>query len=522
MMEITSTTTTCFLIVVPLVLLWGWKLLNWLWLTPKRQEKVLRAQGLQGNPYKVLVGDTKEMIKLMMENAKSPIFTNSLSNDKDVTPHVFTFIHHIFHKFGKNSFLWEGPNAKVIITNPDQIKEIFNNMHDFVKPKLSPLFKLLGTGLANYEGEKWRIHRKIINPAFYSEKLKIMSPIFFQCCDEMISKWEEMCSDGKFEIDAWPFVQTLTCDVISRTAFGSNYEEGKRIFELLKEQAKLIIKLRNIYIPGWRYLPTTTHRRMTKIDKDMQASLMAIINKRKKAMMAGEVLNNDLLGILLESNKKEIQENGNNKNVGMSDQEVLEECNAFYLGGQESTSVLLVWTMILLSRYPDWQASAREEVLQVFGNQMPNNDGISRLKIVTMILYEVLRLYPPVVYFNRVARKDVKLGNLFIPAGAHVSLPILLIHHNCDLWGDDATEFNPERFSDGIAKATKGQVIFFPFGYGPRVCLGQNFALLEAKIILSQLLQRFSFELSPSYVHAPTTVFTLNPKHGAQIIFHKL
>jgi cytochrome P450 len=124
---------------------------------------------------------------------------------------------------------------------------------------------------------------------------------------------------------------------------------------------------------------------MTKIDKDMQASLMAIINKRKKAMMAGEVLNNDLLGILLESNKKEIQENGNHKNVGMSDQEVLEECNAFYLGGQESTSVLLVWTMILLSRYPDWQASAREEVLQVFGNQMPNIDGISRLKIVSIV-----------------------------------------------------------------------------------------------------------------------------------------
>jgi cytochrome P450 len=124
---------------------------------------------------------------------------------------------------------------------------------------------------------------------------------------------------------------------------------------------------------------------MTKIDKDMQASLMAIINKRKKAMMAGEVLNNDLLGILLESNKKEIQENGNNKNVGMSDQEVLEECNAFYLGGQESTSVLLVWTMILLSRYPHWQASARKEVLQVFGNQMPNIDGISRLKIVSIV-----------------------------------------------------------------------------------------------------------------------------------------
>lgn len=123
---------------------------------------------------------------------------------------------------------------------------------------------------------------------------------------------------------------------------------------------------------------------MTKIDKDIQTSLKAIINKREKAMMAGEVFNKDLLGILLESNHKEIQENGNNKTVGMTNQEVIEECNAFYLAGQETTSVLLVWTMILLSRYPDWQARAREEILQVFGNQMPNNDGLTRLKIVSI------------------------------------------------------------------------------------------------------------------------------------------
>jgi len=139
-----------------------------------------------------------------------------------------------------------------------------------------------------------------------------------------------------------------------------------------------------------------------------------------------------------------------------------------------------------------------------------------------MILYEVLRLYPPVIYFNRALQKDLKLGKLLLPTGTHVSLQILLIHQDQDLWGDDAKEFKPERFAEGIAKATKGQVSYFPFGWGPRICLGQNFALLEAKIAISLLLHNFSFELSPNYVHVPNVVLTLQPKHGASIILHKL
>ncbi|KAL2980699.1 hypothetical protein AAZX31_13G244600 [Glycine max] len=166
---------------------------------------------------------------------------------------------------------------------------------------------------------------------------------------------------------------------------------------------------RSAYIPGWWLLPTTSNKRMKRIDIDIRASLKGIINKRENAIKVGEILNNDLLGMLLESNRMEIQEHGNNRNIAITSQEVIEECNAFYIAGQETTSVLLVWTMVLLSRYPNWQARAREEVLHVFGNQKPDYNGLSHLKIVTMILYEVLRLYPPLIYFARAIKNDVML-----------------------------------------------------------------------------------------------------------------
>jgi len=136
-----------------------------------------------------------------------------------------------------------------------------------------------------------------------------------------------------------------------------------------------------------RFIPTATQRRMHEIEKDIDSSLRYIINKREKAMKAGEATENDLLGLLLESNHQEIRDHGNNKNMGMSLEDVVGECKLFYLAGQESTSTMLVWTMILLSRYPDWQERAREEVLQIFGNKKPDYEGLNKLKIVSILMY---------------------------------------------------------------------------------------------------------------------------------------
>ncbi|KAH7512766.1 hypothetical protein FEM48_Zijuj12G0125100 [Ziziphus jujuba var. spinosa] len=475
-MEVSGARAAVYVGLVSIVIALAWRVLNWVWFRPKRLERFLRQQGLSGN-----------------------------SN------------------VGKNCFIWDGPNPRTIITNPEDVKDVFAKYDDFQRPNSNPLVQLLATGLSSYEDEKWAKHRRIINPAFHIERLKKMVPAFDACCSEMISKWEVLVSkEGSCELDIWPYLQNLSADVISRAAFGSSYQEGRKIFQLLTEQAQHVMKLlQTVYIPGWRFLPTKMNKRMKEIDKEIKASLEDIINERKKAMKMGDGTKDDLLGILLESNFKEIQQHGNKKSVGMSTEDVIEECKLFYFAGQDTTSVLLVWTMVLLSMYPNWQHRAREEALQAFGNKKPDFDGLTHLKVVTMILNEVLRLYPPVLTSDRKVHKKTQLGKLTIPAGGHISLPTALFHHDKELWGADATEFNPERFSEGVSKATNGRVCFFPFGGGPRICIGQNFSLVEAKMALSMILQNFTFELSPSYAHAPHSVIFLKPQFGAHIILHK-
>ncbi|KAI9178150.1 hypothetical protein LWI28_023330 [Acer negundo] len=500
------------------------KLLHTIWWRPKTIEKQLKKQGIHGYPYRLMHGNTKEMMKLAMETNKSST-RSSMESPHDILPRINPLIHNLATVHKKAFVVWYGTTPRVAIMEPKLIKEILlNKFGDFPKTEINSFTKLFATGLANYDGHKWAKHRKIINPAFHFDKLKQMLPAFSTCTQELIEKWEKLVNqqEGCCELDVSVEFLNLTGDVISRTAFGSNFEEGRLIFLLQKEQGKLFLQSMrlNINFPLLRFMPTKVNKRMRQIYGEVRGLLRGITEKREKSILTENNEKDDLLSLLLKSNMKELQEN-QDSNAGMTTEDVIEECKLFYFAGQETTANLLTWSMIALSMHQDWQERAREEVLKIFGKNKPTSDDLNHLKIVNMILLEVLRLYPPTSLIRRTT-KNTKLGDFYIPAGVQLFIPLHIVHRDPEQWGEDALEFNPERFAEGIAKASKDQVSYFPFGWGPRICIGQNFAMLEAKLALSQILQHFSFELAPTYTHAPSAAITLQPQYGAQIILHKL
>ncbi|KAK3419823.1 hypothetical protein EUGRSUZ_G00589 [Eucalyptus grandis] len=341
----------------------AWKVLCLFWLKPRKLERCLRRQGLNGTSYRLSFRDLRDNMRMSKQAQSQPItpFSNG------IVPRLLPFFHHSIKKYGKTCFTWFGPMPVLTIMDSDKLKEIFSRINEFEKPHPKAIVDLLASGLTNIEGEKWVKHRKIINPAFHFEKLKGMG-------------------EAKFgEVDVWPDLQHLTGDVLCRAAFGVTYNQVKSILPLQQEQIALTNKfLRFTFIPGWSFLPTKLQRRMKEIDHKVKGLSEDIVTKREKGMKEGEVDGDDLLGLMLKSNMKEIHESGHQK--GLSTEDVIQECKVFHFAGQVTTSVLVTWTLILLSKYQNWQERAREEVLQVFGNKKPNFEGLSQLKIVRILI----------------------------------------------------------------------------------------------------------------------------------------
>ncbi|KAJ0763858.1 putative 11-oxo-beta-amyrin 30-oxidase [Helianthus annuus] len=382
--------------------------------------------------------------------------------------------------------------------------------------------KIFGGGLIFSQGEKWATQRKLATHAFNGERLKVSSykqfirellwshyrvkppshehvlnmvPTMVESVDMMLKRWKDA---GTKEKDVHEEFLAMTSEVISKIVFGSNYEEGKQIFQkqgaLIGLAAKQLSKIR---LPGFGMMFKDKEDLETdKLLAGIQDIITKMIRNRENMMVSGDEDNSttDYLGILLNS-RHDVKDS-----YRLSLQDIIDECRTFYIAGHGTISILLTWATLLLGIHTEWQEKAREEVQEVFGNQNPSSEGIPRLK-----------------------KKEMHVGDLVLPPNLNLQIPALPFHQDRGTWGEDAHLFKPERFSEGVANVVSSNPgAFLPFGYGPRICVGNNFAINESKITLSMILQHYRFTLSPNYVHAPYQHITLRPKSGVQIIFQAL
>ncbi|KAI4376652.1 hypothetical protein MLD38_014390 [Melastoma candidum] len=377
------------------------------WWRPRRIEQHFIRQGIRGPPYRFFIGNVKELVTMMMKASSQP-----MPFSHNILPRVLSFYHHWKKIYGSTFLVWFGPKVRLTVSEPELIREIFTSKSDvFEKSEQHPLVKQLeGDGLLSLKGEKWAHHRRIMTPTFYMENLKMLVPVVANSVTAMLDQWEGMMSEsGEVEIEVSEWYQNLTEDVITRAGFGTSYRDGKAIFRLQAKQMVLAAEaFQKVFVPGYSFLPTKRNLVSWKLDREIRKLLVKLIESRKSKEGGGasgtaeDEYSKDLLGLMIQASE-------GCSEITMED--IVEECKGFFFAGKHSTSNLLTWTTILLAMHPTWQSLARDELSRVCGSRdVPTKDDLVKLKTLTMIVNESLRLYPPVIAMIRRARADAELG----------------------------------------------------------------------------------------------------------------
>ncbi|MBA0789566.1 hypothetical protein Gotri_027936, partial [Gossypium trilobum] len=258
--------------------------------------------------------------------------------------------------------------------------------------------------------------------------------------------------------------------------------------ERLKNMTPTIIASVETMLEKWK-AQESKEIESEKLEKGIQDCVMEIIKKTENKVVSGEAdsFGDDYLGLLVNA-----YHDLNDKNK-LSLEDLVGECKTIYFAGQSTLGSLLSWIVLHLAIHGDWQEKARREVIDIFGNQNPLLEGITKLKTMFMIINGTLRLYGPINGLPREVAREVQLGKLVLPANIDILVLNSGLHRDPYLWGDDVNLFKPERFSERIAKATN----YNATGSGPRSCVGMTFAMIETKVVLSMILQRYTVTLSP-------------------------
>lgn len=386
-----------------------------------------------------------------------------------------------------------------IVTEPAVIESVLiTRAREFRKHfalRLNP--GVLSNGLLTSEGDFWLRQRRLAQPAFLKPQIATYVPTFVEHTLRVLARWH--VGENR---DILQEMMSLTLGIASRTLFGADGDEhAARVRAALEvTQEEFVLKLsRLVQIPRW--LPTSGNRRLSQAIHDLDEIVYDFIHQRR--VSGGR--HDDLLSRLLHARD-------DMDHTGMTDKQLRDECLTIFLAGQETTALALSWTWYLLATHPEAAARIYAEVDEVLGGRVPTIDDLHRLPEVEHALLESMRLYPPAFIVGREALADMELGGYFCPRGTTILMPQAVVHRD-PRYFTNPDNFDPTRWRGDFEKRLP-RGAYFPFGGGPRVCIGNTFAMVEMTMVLALIAQKFRFNLIPGHSVTPSQQFTLRPSPG--------
>lgn len=385
-----------------------------------------------------------------------------------------------------------------LLTNPDHITEVLKDRILFVKAQdLRILRGLLGNGLFTSEGDFWQRQRRLTQPVFHQQRINGYGAVMVDYTQQMLQSWHE----GKV-LDVHDEMMRLTLNIVMKTIFGQDTtdREATHVAHALDEAMNWFVQTTG--------RTANSDRRYQDAIALLDETVYAMVNRRRVTGSEGD----DLLGMLMQVQDAD-------DGTRMSDRQLRDEVATLMLAGHETTANTLSWTWMLLANHPRVRGKLTEELKTVLNGRTPAIADLPNLPYTNMVIKEAMRLYPPVTDVSREAIQDCEIGGYSIPKGTTLIASQWVMHRNPRYFTNPEV-FSPERWADDLEKRLP-RGVYFPFGDGPRICIGKSFAQMEAVLILAAIAQTFQLELISNQTIELQPSITLRPKNGIKVVLKK-
>jgi cytochrome P450 len=394
-----------------------------------------------------------------------------------------------------------GPVEYYLLFHPADVEYVLRGNHrNFIKDRGTRMLSaVLGQGLVTSAGELWRRNRQLIQPAFQRDQVESYAAVMVGYTQRLLQEWQP----GQTR-DVHADLMRLTLEIVGQTLFSASVsgqagEVGRAMETVMRFWAGPAA-----VFSWWQRLPTPGNFRFRQAQRRLDEIFLSAIAQRRSGGPGRE----DLLSRLLHARDEE--------GGRMSDQQLRDELITLFLAGHETTAVALTFCLYLLSEHPEVEARLATELDEVLAGAPPTVAHLPRLRYTEWVVKEALRLYPPVPSIGREALADCEIGGYAVPKGTQVSL-VQWVTHRDRRWFDDPLTFRPGRWDNDLSRRLP-RCAYFPFGDGPRVCIGTHFALMEAVLILATVASRFRLELAPGQKLVLLPSITIRPRGGVRMV----